>query len=234
MEETKMWANLNDSYNQEIIFIENQNLKKFIPKIENKIKLAQSKAVESLENIEYNVNNILELEYTNLNILELITRQLNVSSYLVKLFKSLTSENIKWELFNKYLVYLLQTSSYVVSKTNLDIKIFKLDTIYRSSYKFCNKADTCELLYGHLINNKKRNYCHCDHYVHNKLISDLNSLITFFNNNPDFIINNNLRTCLDTTFFVINHMFQELNSFNLYYSKDANFNINKYYITNKK
>ena len=59
MEENKIWANLNDSYNLDVILIENEALKNFVPKKEI-IKPEQPKPqVQNIDmeeiNIEYKV-----------------------------------------------------------------------------------------------------------------------------------------------------------------------------------
>lgn len=221
-----MWANLNDLYNQDIIIIENNDLKNYIPKIEKKI-LINNKPVESLNDTKIIIDEIISLEYDNLNIYEVLKNQLQTSNYLIKLYKS-SNDNLKWDNFNNYLQYIYATSKYILKKKNIEYKVFKTDILYRSSYKFCNKIDMCEQFYNNLKNN-----CNCDHYVHNKLTSDLECLISLFNKEQE-INKNNLRTCLETTNFVLNHMFQELNSIKLYHENDNNFNIDNYYLINNK
>jgi hypothetical protein len=227
MEETKMWANLNDSYNQEIIIIENNNLKNYIPKIEKK-QIIAVKTVETIEDTKTIIDNILSLPYNNLNIYEIIKNQLLISNYLVKLYKS-CNDNIIWEHYSDYLKYIHASSMFIIKKKNIDIKVFKTDMIYRSSYKFCNKVDMCDNLYS----NKLKSSCNCDHYVHHKLVSDLECLIYVFENNID-LNKINLRRGLETSNFVLNHMFQELNSIKLYYENEKNFNIENYYIINHR
>ena len=230
MEENKIWANLNDSYNLDIIVIENQNLKEYVPKKEiSKIEL---KKIEQIINIEDVIDDILKNDFLSNNILEIICKQNSVISYLLKLFRNLKPEDIIWEKFKPGLEWIMLTSKFLTSKSNAFIQIFKTDKIYRSSYKFCTKKDECEGLYCNLIKPKSQysNRCNGDHYVHNKLVSDLNCLITILDDKKENILND-LRICLDTINFVINHMYQELNTFSIYHSKQNNFDINKYYIT---
>ena len=90
----------------------------------------------------------------------------------------------------------------------------------RSSYKFCNKKCDCHSQYGFLFNKQTRS-CINDHYVHNKLVSDIDNLINYIQkniNNPNLEIE--LRKGLETICYVINHMNQELSSFALYFGID--------------
>jgi hypothetical protein len=230
MEENKIWANLNDSYNLDIILIENQNLKDYIPKKETYKE--EFKKVDTIVNVEEIVNGIISNDFTSNNVLEILSKQNIVASYLLKLFRNLKSEDVVWEKFKPGLAWILQSSKFITSKTNTFIQIFKTDKIYRSSYKFCNKKDECEGIYCNLIKSKSDRVgrCNGDHYVHNKLVSDLTCLITVLETKIDNI-SNDLRVCLDTVNFVINHMYQELNTFSIYHSKQVGFDINKYYIT---
>lgn len=235
MEESNVWANLNCKHNEKIIFTEIQALKEYIPKKENNIiKRDTIKKVETNQtNIDL-IKGILEADYRDFNILHLICKQNNVANHLLKTFRSSKSEDISWEKFRPGLLWILDTSKHIISKTSLIIHHFGTDKIYRSSYKFCNKKEECEALYCQFINNEHRqSYAKCsgDHYVHYKLISDLTCLIKVLDERNGDMISNDLRICLDTINFVINHMYQELNNVNLYNSKQEGFDINRYYIT---
>ena len=229
MEENKIWANLNDSYNLDIILIENQNLKDYTPK--DCIKQKSNK-VETTVNMDEIIADIMSKDFSSDTSLQILTKQNTVIAYLLKLFRTSKSEDISFEKFKPGLTWILETSKFITSKTNAFIQFFKTDKIYRSSYKFCNKKDECEALYCNVIKtNANRNpRCNGDHYVHNKIVSDLSCLITVLETKTD-TISNDLRVCLDTINFVINHMYQELNTFAIYHSKQPNFDINKYYIT---
>jgi hypothetical protein len=229
MEENKIWANLNDSYNLDIILIENQNLKDYIPK--NIVK-QNLKKVEITVNMDDIIADIISKDFTSDSSLQILTKQNTVASYLLKLFRNSKSEDISFEKFKSGLCWILDTSKYLTSKTNLFIQSFKTDKIYRSSYKFCNKKDECEALYCNVIktNSNRNPRCNGDHYVHNKLISDITCLLEILETKEDNI-SNDLRVCLDTVNFVINHMYQELNTFAIYHSKQPDFDIDKYYIT---
>jgi hypothetical protein len=233
--ETNIWANLNDNYNIDVIIIENNNLKNFVPKKINKIiKTETFKQIETIEDLQNNVSQIISEDYESLNYLQIIGKQTLVSSYLIKLFRSSSNIDIIWSKYKKFLVWLNETSKFIVEKSKHALQYFKVDKIYRSSYKFCNKKDSCENLYG-FISNKSRttSKCMADHYVHYKLVSDITSVITILDVKTENIVND-LRICLDTINFVINHMYQELNTFNIYYNKEENFDINKYYVCSKK
>lgn len=229
MEENKIWANLNDSYNLDIILIENQNLKDYTPK--DNIK-ENFKKTETTVNMEEIIADIMSKDFSSDTSLQILTKQNTVISYLLKSFRTSKSEDISFDKFKPSLIWILETSKFITSKTNAFIQFFKTDKIYRSSYKFCNKKDECEALYCNVIKtNANRNpRCNGDHYVHNKIVSDLSCLIAVLETKTD-TISNDLRVCLDTVNFVINHMYQELNTFSIYHSKQPNFDINKYYIT---
>jgi len=229
MEENKIWANLNDSYNLDIILIENQNLKDYIPKDGVKENLKKAETTVNMEDI---ISDIMSKDFSSDTLLQILTKQNTVISYFLKLFRTSKSEDISFEKFKPGLTWILETSKFMTSKTNTFIQFFKTDKIYRSSYKFCNKKDECEALYCNVIktNTNRTPKCNGDHYVHNKIVSDLSCLIVVLETKTD-TISNDLRVCLDTINFVINHMYQELNTFAIYNSKQPNFDINKYYIT---
>lgn len=63
-----------------------------------------------------------------------------------------------------------------------------------------------------------------DHYVHNKIVSDIDNLLEYLKKNSHseqnkVIIETELKKGLETINYVINHMFQELSSFMLYLGK---------------
>ena len=237
MEENKIWANLNDSYNLDIILIENQALKNYVPKREYIKK--DTRKIENSQSIEDIVKEILASDYKTEKIIQIIAKQNIVANYLLKTFRTSKSEDIIWEKFRPGLHWILESSKLITSKTSTITQLFKTDKIYRSSYKFCNKKDECDALYCHINKPGQSTHAKCngDHYVHNKLVSDITCLITVLDEKKDTVnsetvsISNDLRICLDTVNFVINHMYQELNNFNIYYSKEEGFDINRYYIT---
>jgi len=233
MEENKIWANLNDSYNLDIILVENQDLKNYVPKrdyIKKDTKRPDTNTNSSMEDV---VNGILSADFKTDNILHVIAKQNSVAGYLLKTFRSSKSEDIIWSKFRPGLSWLLESSKHIIGKTSTFIQLFKTDKIYRSSYKFCNKKDECDALYSHITKPGTCSHAKCngDHYVHNKLVSDLTCLIDVLDERKDESISNDLRICLDTVNFVINHMYQELNNFSIYYSKQPGFDINRYYVT---
>jgi hypothetical protein len=87
------------------------------------------------------VNNILVDDYKNLNKLQILEKQNIVSSFLIKYFRNLKSDEISWLKFKPYLNWILETSKFILEKSLFKIQSFKVDKIYRSSYKFCNKID---------------------------------------------------------------------------------------------
>ena len=54
----------------------------------------------------------------------------------------------------------------------------KQNTIFRSSYKFCNYKEFCNYNYS-----SKKSCCYQDHYVHNMVSLDIKILLDFINKN---------------------------------------------------
>jgi hypothetical protein len=85
--------------------------------------------------------------------------------------------------------------------------------------------------YGFLFNKKSKN-CINDHYVHNKIVSDIDNLLNYIknNNNNNLVLDVELRKGLETLNYVINHMYQELSSFMLYLNNNkTKYNIYDFY-----
>jgi hypothetical protein len=182
----------------------------------------------SVENEAIN-NKIKEIllitNYKSFNDLELLEKEALIIIYINRfLLKNKLKESDKQffiDLFN----WIKNISFYFTNKLNLNIiihsKRFKDEyLINRCSYKFCNFKDNCEYNYD-----KKSKKCNSDHYVHNMVYADCDSLINYLtkNNLETADHHNEMMKCINTLMFVINHMYNELKS-KLFYSKNGNIN----------
>ena len=210
-------------------FDENNN---YIINLENKFKTScklslneivtnnlENKAIDifnfSVEN--ESINNkmreiILITDLKSLNDIELLEKEaliiIYINRYLLKNKLTETDKGFFIDLFK----WIKNTSEYFTIKLNLNqishSKRFKDEfLINRCSYKFCNYKDNCEFNYD-----KKEKKCNSDHYVHNMVFADTESLINYLlNNNLENVDHHNeMMKCINTLMFVINHMYNEL------------------------
>ncbi len=193
--------------------------------IENKSSDIFNFSVEN-EAINNKMREILLIkEYKNQNDLELLEKEALIIIYINRyLLKNKLKESEKQffiDLFN----WIKNVSEYFTDKLGL-IKInhskrFKDEyLINRCSYKFCNYKDNCEFNYD-----KKSKKCNSDHYVHNMVFADCDSLINYLQNNDLEKVDhhNEMMKCINTLMFVINHMYNELKN-KVYYSKNKDIN----------
>jgi len=220
---------INDDYNKDIIDAENKALESLSINVSNNII---NNIEIKTEKIEINIEEIIKINYKNNNPLEIINMQIKIISYLLNYYKICKLEEI--DIYIKYLLWISNTSEYLCNLIKQPINKNKTNLLMRSSYKFCNKNCDCQSQYGFLFNKKSRN-CINDHYVHNKIISDIDNLLNFISNNNN---NNNLelelRKGLETINYVINHMYQELSSFMLYLNNNSKYTIYDFYKYIKK
>jgi len=168
---------------------------------------------------------ILITNYKDHDDLELLEKEALIIIYINRfLLKNKLNETNK-AFFISLFQWILNVSDYFSVKLNLTkivhSKRFKEDyLINRCSYKFCNYKDGCE--YNYDKNGKK---CNSDHYVHNMVSADCDSLISYLvNNNLDNVDHHNeMMKCINTLMYVINHMYNELKN-KLFYSKTKNTN----------
>ena len=119
-------------------------------------------SVEDLEDndnlkdyIELNINNdeiskeiqdiVNDKKFENYNSLQLIEKQDIISSYLCK---SIQNNILDSKILYKYIIYLKDSSLYLLKKVKLNefkhnYTFIKKDKIIRSSYKFCNYKHNC-------------------------------------------------------------------------------------------
>jgi hypothetical protein len=197
---------------------------KFINNIETKIEEMEVDFVSKMNEIKDTFeNNDITKIYSSKNSLEILQKELEI----VKLISKYSLQNNKLEFIFiisclKYLLTLSEILRIRIKQQPLNIKGFNSNAksnISRCSYKFCNYKEECTYNYNF---NKKTNSCYQDHYVHNMVSHDVESLIYYIENNNsssnNSIINHNkeiLKT-INTLSFVIGHMEGELRAKCLY------------------
>ena len=124
----------------------------------------------------------------------------------------------------KYLLTLSEILRNRIKQPSLNIKGFNysqnknVNNISRCSYKFCNYKEECTYNYNFT---KKTNSCYQDHYVHNMVSHDVESLIYYIDNsnnnyNNSITHNKEILKTINTLSFVIGHMEGELRAKCLY------------------
>lgn len=226
-DETLIWSNTNDSRNHAIIEKENRDIENFVPKT----IAEKSVECEVCEEIDYEAEfkAILSKDYETLNFLEIIKDQLKIVSYLTNCFKNIPSDKLSWTDFKPGLTWILNSSSFITTSLNIRVNQAQVDKVHRSSYSFCTHNEACIATHGEIFSNASKNkHCNGEHFVHHKIIQDLTSLITVFNNVG--IIYDDLRLGLSTLDYVIRHMFNELKAFSIIRgNRSTLFNINDDY-----
>jgi len=229
---------INDEYNIEIINAELKGFEEYKKINKDFICFANNSLNEnkkSPDKIEINTEEIIKLNYNNNNPLEIISMQIKITSYLLNYYKLCKLDDIS--VYIKYLSWIYETSEHLCNLIKQPINKNKTNLLMRSSYKFCNKKCDCQSQYGFLFNKKSRN-CINDHYVHNKIVSDIDNLLNYIknnnNNNNNMVFDIELRKGLETINYVINHMYQELSSFMLYLNNKTKYNIYDFYKYVKK
>lgn len=220
------WKDLNDTHNQDVILAEIQHIKMFVSPPQSSSKDTVGDGFVSLNDdvlvLKESIDaNIMTMDTSKYNALQIIEFQLKIINYLLKHFKVNRLQSI--DDYEPYLAWISKTSEALALSVKQPINRTKYNTLMRSSYKFCNKKSDCQSHYGFLFQ-KKTKCCINDHYVHNKIVSDIDNLLEYLkkNNNSDqnkVIIETELKKGLETINYVINHMFQELSSFMLYLGK---------------
>jgi hypothetical protein len=234
--ETMIWSSINDTRNQLIIDKEISDFQNFVPK--TSIAKDNSSFDDDEEVItDQTIDEIILVDYSKFSTFEILKNQLTVMTYLGTRFRTNDMESTPWEFYKKYLVWILESSSFITHKFNIPVQIIKSDEIIRSSYKFCSLRDKCIDNYGnplgYQVDRSKQCRCSGDHFVHNKIVQDLTCLITILDKTSE-TLHDDLRIGLSTIIFVIRHMYQELEVFNVYLKDSLNFNIDNYYCVKTK
>jgi hypothetical protein len=223
------WVEINDNYNYDIINIEQSNIISFnlngntikpLHVDENKISVIKEDEITVEEILKIDNNSIKKY-----NPLEIIKLQLKIIDNIIKYYKLNRLLNVDFYILNLKWIYM--TSEYLCLLIKQPIHKNKGLNLIRSSYKFCNKKADCSNQYGFLFDKRSKN-CINDHFVHNKIVSDIDNLL--FHLTKSCKINDSLeqdvRKGLETINYVLNHMSQELSSFMVYFGN----NISKYSI----
>ena len=220
------WADLNDDNNKDVILAEMSFMKNYITNNTNITNKNQDELVGTCINDEIEIqkkyiDDNMNDSYKKNNPLEIIEFQIKITSYLLKLFKIVRLQDFCE--YEPYLLWLMQSSEYLALSIKQNISKSKSNTLMRSSYKFCNKKCDCQTHYGFLFHKKTR-CCINDHYVHHKIVSDIDNLIEYLKKNINtnsnkVVVETELKKGLETLNYVINHMYQELSSFMLYLNK---------------
>lgn len=197
--------------------------------IENKVKLLEDEYNKHIHFFtDINISKYIK-SIDNLTSLELLKKE---NMYIKLLSKYSLQNNIfNIAFYNNILNTIFQISELLRNRLNQKEITFnkKHNTIYRSSYKFCNYKDFCTYNYS-----SKNSCCYQDHYVHNMVSLDIKILLHFINNKKN---EEGVRQCKDilrsinTISYVINHMEVELNSKCLYQDKNT---WEKYHVINLK
>ncbi len=197
---------------------------KFINNIETKIEEMEVDFLSKMHEIKNTFeNNDINQIYSSKNSLEILQKELEIVKLISKY--SLQNNKLEYIFITSCLKYLLTLSEILrnrIKQQPLNIKGYnniKNNNISRCSYKFCNYKEECTYNYNFT---KKTNSCYQDHYVHNMVSHDVESLIYYIdnsnNNNSNISITHNkeiLKT-INTLSFVIGHMEGELRAKCLY------------------
>jgi len=228
------WVTSFDENNNYIVSLENKyktscklSLNEIISTtIENKSADIFNFSVEN-EAINNKMKEILLItDYTNISDLDLLEKEALIIIYINRfLLKNKLKETDK-QFFIDLFIWIKNLSDFFSTKLNLTkivhSKRFKDEfLINRCSYKFCNYKDNCEFNYD--VKNTKGKKCNSDHYVHNMVCADCDSLINYLLNHDLEKIDhhNEMMKCINTLMFVINHMYNELKN-KIFYSKNKN------------
>lgn len=194
------------------------------------------------KNVEYKINQIekdyfdklKELEKLCSNpeiVTELKTKMsLNILQKELEIIKLLTkytlqNKNLNYGFFITCLNILLDLSETlrirlgqkeILHEKTSENGIKQEGIISRCSYKFCSYQDNCTYNY----NQKSKNLCYQDHYVHNMVSADLKILLNYINqqqgSNNIVLHNKEILKTINTLSFVIGHMELELRTKCLY------------------
>jgi len=203
--EYKKYIEIIDSYQNIKIKIEKKiNTTPDESNYQNKLDI--KKYSDNIENIKTETS--LEILKTELNIIDVLSKYISQNNYFNKQFLIETLSTL----------FLLSE----ILRKRLDLKKIELkknkNNIFRCSYKFCNYKDSCMYNYG-----KNKNVCYTDHYVHDRVSTDIQSLLNYINKkyskNNLIKFEREILKCVNTLNYVIKHMESELNSLCLYSEK---------------
>jgi|SRR3989344_6261973 len=161
--------------------------------------IIQSPLINKKEDLSF--KEIKELKFNNLSDILLLEYQKNI----IESIKNEMYINDKIDNIDK-LYWIKEVSLYFSNKINLPIYMHNnslIKQIHRSSYKFCNYNYECQFNY-----NKHNKGCYAQHYVHNLVYADVDSILNYLKNTVIDI--NEVKKSIGTLAFVITHMHDEL------------------------
>lgn len=215
--------------------------------------ILKQKEKKEQENIYYDINsdeiqekisNILVLDFMDLNDLELLKHSNFIGNYLYKyithyhylhertrLQNELDIEVIDIDHLTKIIKWLQNMAEYFTKKLKLQVihikrTEFQNHFIPRLRYDFCKFGGDCQFNYG----NRRKQKCKEDHYVYNKLFTDLTVILAYINKfNDEVIKHSDILKNFKTIQYVIKHMYDEFNKIALYIKENeyAKFHIVK-------
>lgn len=183
------------------------------------------------------IGEIIAIDYNKITTQEILEYQSIVTNNMKKYIKVCKERKdiFDTDLHLPKLEWLANTSKYLTDMNKLSYvdhksKIMDDNNIPRSSYKFCEYNYECEFNYPNkkirnVVNNRRG--CYAQHFVHNFINADINSVINYIKlvNDKKLVLNyDELIKCMNTINFVINHMKDELENINCYHSKAENTN----------
>ena len=229
--------NINDNieFDKFINLLINKNEKKNINNKISEIENNYFEKIKLIENLFYDKDKINFIKMQNSLII--LQKELDIIKLLTKY--TLQNKILEYNFIKICLLLLLEFSNTLKTRLkqkninhNHNNNHIQQNNLYilRCSYKFCSYQDKC--IYNY--NNKSKNNCYHDHYVHNMVSADLNILLDYINNNKD--TNNNIThtkeilKTINTLSYVISHMEIELKTKCLYCNDKE---IERYHISKK-
>jgi hypothetical protein len=190
----------------------------FFCDLSEEIKITEKKYRENLNYINLMISQ--KKNFNKHSSLEILENEELISEFLCKYVLQNNFLNKKFFINSLQLIYDL---SFILGE-RLGLKVIKhkqnkkIKSISRCSYKFCCYRENCIYNYE-----KNKSACHADHYVHNRICADIDSLILFieynYKNVETFNHNKEIMKCINTIYYVIKHMKVELKNLCLYCDK---------------
>nr|QBK88656.1 MAG: uncharacterized protein LCMiAC01_03340 [Mimivirus LCMiAC01] len=178
------------------------------------------------------IDEIINFKYNDLPDLEILYNEKRVAKYLKDHISNNKHSSINSNDIIDKLQWLMDVSEYFTKKLKLaeykhqglsrqkskdfveysstdsirEANNMELNSIPRSSYKFCRYNYECEFNY-----NSYNKGCYAQHFVHNMVYADLTVLLEYINNTINHSISE-IKKSINTIYFVMNHMYDELNN----------------------
>lgn len=236
MEGRDNYLNLNDLENEKIYIDDDMCLKEDLDESSLKISWIDSVEKELSSSIDtktflsksgnrkMDIDELINYNYDDLSDISILEYQTIILNGLKKEMKMIQIEDLKINDILMKIDWILETSKSLSEKVGLPIfehKMINKNAILRSSYKFCNFNFECQYNYDV----KKHSGCFAQHYVHNLVYADLDSLKKYIlNGMPDNINIEEIRKSINTIAFVATHMYEELKNaqkFNFFNTKNS-------------